>query len=693
MSKIVAGVALIAAIIAIPLTAGVSLGIFFSTASLMANLAIAGLSVGASLIVGGIAQALQHQLGTTIATRQAAADQTIVYGRSRVGGTIIYESITHGNEHYNSVVVHASHSCQGVVALYLDGKQVWFANPSGAPVYIPGTSIPLPLSTATSLFSTVSCSPIPVVSYQDDGLQHYDASGNPYNFGGHVYWETRPGTATQATFADLTVDDPNWPATATVAGHCCSYIQLNYDANTFPNGLPGIRVDIVGKNDIFDPRTGLHGYSENPALIAADVLCNSSYGLQCVYANEVNQAQLIASANVCDESIALASSGYEPTYSCNGIISTNLPPGDILRGIVDSMAGRMTCVDGAWNIYAGYFPGVALSLDQTALIAPIKYKFKRKYRDLVNAVKASFVCPTYPYVSAGPGLPFGQKISGIFDGEWHQTDAPDYAQDVQHGYSSDANLAADNNVKLWLDTRFPFTISVATAQRLMKIALLRNRQQGTGVLTCSLAAYQLQPLDVFEFTYPRFGWSNKLFEVQQTRLNITEPKQGEAARIFLEMDVAETDPSVYSWSVTEELPLNDNLPPTLPNMAYCQPPSSITLESDASTVITGADGLQRSQIKVSWVNPTDAFITRGGKIELQYQVTGAASWAPWSQFDGGITQAYLGQVNDGVNYTVQVRAVNTSGAYSVWVQGSITVANTGSIITTSTLQVNGTTVG
>jgi hypothetical protein len=532
-----------------------------------------------------------------------------------------------------------------------------------------------------------------VTSYRDDGETHYDASGNPYSFGGHVYWETRTGTATQTTFADLTVDDPNWPSTATVAGHCCSYIQLNYDAATFPNGLPSIRADIVGKNDIYDPRTGTTQYSENPSLIVSDVLCNTSYGLQCVYANEVNAAQLIASANVCDETIALASSGYEPTYSCNGTFSTNLAPGDILKGILDSMAGRMTCVDGVWYIYAGYFPGVSMTLDQTALVAPIKYKFNRKYRELVNAVKASFVCPTYPYVSAGPGLPFGQKISGIFDGEWHQTDAPNYAQDVQHGYSADANLIADNNTKLWLDTRYPYTISVAACQRLMKIALLRNRQQGSGVLTCSMGAYQLQPLDVFEFTYPRFGWSDKLFEVQQTRLNITEADQGKASRIFTEIDIFETDPSVYSWSPSEELPLEDNLPPTLPNMAYCQPPGSITLESDASTTITGADGIQRSQIKVSWVSPTDAFITRGGKIELQYQVTGAALWAPWSQFDGSITQAFLGNVNDGVNYTVQVRSVNTSGAYSVWVQGSITVSDTGSTIVTSTLEVNGSTVG
>jgi hypothetical protein len=686
MAKVIAGVALIAALIAIPLTGGGSLALFFSTGYLLGDLAIAGLTVGASLILGGIAQASQHQLGTSIATRQGAADQQYVYGRSRVGGTIIYESITSGNAHYNAVVVHASNSCVGVVALYLDGKQLWFSNPGGAPVYIPGTTTPVALDSVTHN------SPIPLTSYRDDGQTHYDASGNPYNFGGHVYWESRNGTVTQTTFTDLTADDPIWPSTATASGHCCSYIQLNYDSATFPNGLPSIRVDIIGKNDIYDPRSGTYGFSENPALIAADVLCHTAYGLQCVYANEINQAQLIASANVCDELIALASSGYEPTYSCNGTFSSNLAPGDILRGILDSMAGRMTCVNGIWNIYAGYFSGAAMTLDQTSLVAPIKWKFNRKYRDLVNAVKASFVCPTSPYVSAGPGLPYGQKISGVFDGEWHQVDAPNYMQDIQHGYAADANLIADNNVRLWLDTRYPFTISVATVQRLMKIALMRNRQQGAGTLAFSLAGYPLQPLDVFQFTYPRFGWADKLLEVQQTRLNITEPSGTEASRVYVEMDVVETDPSVYSWSATEELPLQDNLPPQLPNMAYCQPPGALTLESDSTTMVQGADGIQRSQIKCSWTGVTDAFINRGGGYELQYQQTGTTTWFPYSQFGGQVTSCYLGNVNDGVNYTVQVRSYNTSGAYSVWIQDSITVANANSNITTSTFQVNGTSV-
>lgn len=643
--KIVAGAALIAgAVILDVVTWGAA------TPLVVAAITTA-LSLGASLLLGGIADALTHNLGTGIATRQAAAPQTYIYGRSRVGGNIVYVSLTGtSNRQLNLVIVHCSHSVKAIPNLYLDGKLVVLAS---------GT-------------------------FHDDGNNHFDDSGVEYNFKGKVWWETRLGSPTQTSFSDLTGWDPNWPSTATLSGHACSYIALTYDAAVFPNGIPGIRVDIIGKNDIYDPRTATNGYTENWALCVADVLTNKAYGLQCDYATEINNAQLIAAANICDETINLQNGDTEPRYTCNGTIQSSQAPGDILSQMMTGAAGRLTYINGQWGIYPASYVTPSLSLSDAGLLAPIKWQPKRKYRDLINAVKASFICPTYPYVSAGPGLSYGQKITGIFDGQWQQTDMPPYFQDTTHGYGSDINLANDGNTRLWLDTRFPFTISVAACQRIAKIMLLRNRQQGQGTLVYNLTAYQAVTLDTILYSHSRFGWTNKILEITQMRFNFKTSDDGTATALYVELDVCETDPSVYAWSSSEELAINDNPPPQLPNMAFCQPPSGLTLESDSSTLVIGADGIERTSILVTWVSPTDAFITRGGSIEMQFQITGAATWNAFSTFSGLVTRAVINGTTDGANYTVQIRSVNTSGAYSDWISAAITVNNAASNFSGST---------
>jgi hypothetical protein len=157
-------------------------------------------------------------------------------------------------------------------------------------------------------------------------------------------------------------------------------------------------------------------------------------------------------------------------------------------------------------------------------------------------------------------------------------------QDVTHGYASDANYIADLITRLWMDAKFPFTISVATAQRLMKIMLLENRQQGSGTLSCSLAAYQAPPLDVIQFSHPRFSWVNKNLEVVAERLAYDNAEGDRPPSLGLELDVVESDPSVYAWSTSEDLGIEDALPPRTFNMGDVGMPSGLTLESDATGI-------------------------------------------------------------------------------------------------------------
>jgi hypothetical protein len=662
MAKIISGAALVAGAIALDVfTAGLATPLTGLALTFVSTGIASALTLGASLVIGGIAQALSHNLGFGIATKQAAAPRTILYGRTRLGGVLTYPSLTGSSSKFlHLVVVHCSNSVQGVPALYLDGKLVVMGSGNF-----------------------------------DDGNQHRDIAGVKYNFKGHVYWEFRSGAPGQASFSALTSEDSNYPSTATLDGHCCSYIRLLYDASIFPTGIPSIKVDLIGKNDIYDPRSGTRGYSENVALCIADVMTNKDYGLQCDYATEIDEAQLIAAANICDEQVGIAAGGSEARYSCNGAFTTDQAPGEIIKQMLTACAGRTTYIDGRWAIYPAAFIPPTVTLDDSCLIAPLKWNWTLKYREKINIVKGSFVCPTFPYVTAGPGLPFGQPIlTGQFDGEWQQTDIPAYAQDPLHGYASDANLAADGGTVLWLDTRFPYTISVATAQRLAKILLMRNRQQGNGTLVCNLSAFQCQAMDTIQFSHARFGWSNKLMEITNWRLNFGHDDQSGSMTMSVELDVNETDPSVYAWDPREELTIQDNPPPSLPNMQLVEDPTSLVLESDASTLVLGADGIQRSAIKVTWTAPADGFVTGGGFIQLQSKQTADANFSGISQFDGATIITTISNVNDGINYTVRIRSVSVSGASGNWVAAAITASNANSnfgnsVSTTATAGING----
>lgn len=175
---------------------------------------------------------------------------------------------------------------------------------------------------------------------------------------------------------------------------------------------------------------------------------------------------------------------------------------------------------------------------------PFRWRQKVSIRDLYNGVKGTYISP----------------VNG-----WQASDIPPYAQDTDHGYTSggspmfpfgDANLEADGGDRRWYDIQLPFTISCPCAQRLCKVELLRRRQQGTGTFIFNLSMYKATVLDVAQMTFPTLGWVNKLLEIQAHRFTLTKQQNSageEVLALATEIDVQETDPSVYAWSPSEEL--------------------------------------------------------------------------------------------------------------------------------------------
>lgn len=320
----------------------------------------------------------------------------------------------------------------------------------------------------------------------------------------------------------------------------------------------------------------------------------------------------------------------------------------------------------------------AVALSEAA--GPFTWKSKVAIRDLYNGVKGTFISPA---------------------NGWQNSDFPPYAQDSLHGYSGpsayegDANLAEDGGDRRWREIQLPFTISPATSQRLAKIELMRCRQQGVGTFAFNMALYKMTSLDIVAFTLPILGWTGKLLEVNAHRLIMN--KQGEMPLLGCELDLQETDPSVYDWNVSEQLAPQGGGTPALPNTREVEPPTSVAAISGSSTTVTGADGISRSRILVSWDPPIDGFVLNGGHMEVRYErVTSPAGtvWTGLPNVDPSVTQVYIDGVTDGQQYVVQVRAVNAAGSSSDWVAAPpVTVSGTASVIPPATIGQGGATTG
>jgi hypothetical protein len=207
------------------------------------------------------------------------------------------------------------------------------------------------------------------------------------------------------------------------------------------------------------------------------------------------------------------------------------------------VANAVVWIDGLINFGLNNVVVVDADLGYTVndLRGGVMWKPKLARTDLFNGIKGTYVSEA---------------------NQWQQSDAPSFAQDAIHGYTNgsvehdnDANWDADGE-RLWRDVQLPFTTSVSRAQRLFKIELLRIRQQGRGGLVGMMTTYQSAPLDVVYLSYVPFAWVNKILEIANVRLVPFKVQAGNGREVTLlgtEIDIQETDPSVYEWDITEEL--------------------------------------------------------------------------------------------------------------------------------------------
>jgi hypothetical protein len=504
------------------------------------------IGLGVTLALNGVTQlltkppaaaAVVNDMGSSsVSVRQPLAPGQVTYGRDRRGGVFTYIVASgFNNQFLNLVITMSRHQLTDIPAMYFDGVQV--------PVDVNG-----------------------------DGTGQYAADSTGIAF---VHWEKKLGAPGEPEFPGLIAQVPSqWTVNHRQDGCASCYIRLKWDATLFPNGMPTITFDILGK-PIFDPRTGLTGYSENPALCIRDYLTDPTMGL-AEFPASIDNSLLIAAANVCDQSVALRAGGSEPQFSLNGSFSLDQVPADILSGLLSAMAGSMINSEGKWKIYAAAFRGTTIpALTDNDLRDSMKVQTLLSRRDLSNCVKGvmrdplnnwqpgDFPCVQNPqYIcqdnNLSPTQNQGQWASGIgyilgdctFDNGsawWCNTPHNSAPGNEPSSGSPLWTLAPE---RAWLDLALAYTISASMAQRIAKIQLEKIRRQIDVQFPGRLNALRPEVCDVVQVSRPaRFGWNPKTFEVYNAQIKVFQGDNG-ANQIGCDLGLRETDAAVYAWNPT-----------------------------------------------------------------------------------------------------------------------------------------------
>ncbi|HEV7264109.1 MAG TPA: phage tail protein, partial [Falsiroseomonas sp.] len=251
----------------------------------------------------------------------------------------------------------------------------------------------------------------------------------------------------------------------------------------------------------------------------------------------------------------------------------------------------------------------------------------RPRRDLFNGVRAVYVDPA--------------KV-------WQPTDAPPL---LASNY-----VAEDGGEQIYRDLEFPLTTSAATAQRLMKVELERNRRQRSVVAELNLSALRVRPWDGVVVALDRLA----PFPARVVGWRLA-PEGG------IDLALAEEDPAVWDWNpATDERATGDSPSVVLPQPGVIAAPASISVETPQTTAF--------AQLAVAWSLVGSAYLA-GYEVELR-----PTSVALWQGFAGGLgaTSATLPTTEP---TALRVRAQARSGAVSGWREAAVPAAPSGLVAT------------
>ena len=659
------------------------------------------ISLGTSIIGGLVGQKLAPKIdppnfgtalesGVTVTAKAPTAPYRVIYGSSRVGGTIVYaETTSSTNEFLHMIIVFAGHEIEDIETIFFNDESIsleTISNDSnGIPIYTP-------------------------------------PSGDEYN--GKLLVKKHLGNDDQVADANLVADVTQWTTAHKISGKAYLYLKLTYDSDVYPNGVPNVSAIIKGKK-VYDPRAtsftassgtvsttnntitlSSHGlstfdratydvngntaigglsngstyyvikvdantiklatnytncvagtpisltsvsgsttqkfnfttFSDNPVLCIRDYLSNTIYGLQ-TESSEINDTNFIASANTCDESVTVTNpSGTEKRFTCNGSFELKQSPKVIIENLLTTLGGFLIYSNGKFKIVPATYLSPTVTLNENNLRTGVSINSRVSKKELFNAVKGLYSEPANDY------------------------QPQNYPILTNSSYQSE-----DNGERIYSEFDYAFTNSSRTCQRLSKIQLLKVRQQISFSASFDMTAFNCDVGDTVNITNARMGWSNKTFQVLDWGFALN----GQDGSLLITANFKETASAIYDFSTDNYTTVSSGKATNLPKSTSVSAPTAITLTDE---LVSYNDGTVIVKMVIELTAATDNF-TELYEIEIK-QLTDANGNAVVDDFKqigrGARTKYEFLNVIDRASYEVRARGVNIYGVNS----STITQAHT-----------------
>ena len=660
------------------------------------------ITIGTSIIGGIIGQKLAPKIdppnfgtalesGITVTSKAPTAPYRIIYGESRVGGTIVYAETTSAtNEFLHMVIVFAGHEVDEIKTIFLGDDIV-------------------------SLETT---------SNDSNGIPIFTPTGSD-QYNGKLLVKKHLGNPDQLADANLVSDVGQWTTAHKIQGKTYIYAKFTFDKDVYPNGVPNISAIIKGKK-LYDPRAtsftassssvsttnntitlSSHGlstfdratydtnsntaigglsngsiynvikidnntiklastyancvagtpisltsvsgsttqkfnfttFSDNPILATRDYLKDTTYGMQ-VEDVEINDTNFIASANTCDETVAVANpSGTEKRFTCNGSFQLSQSPKVIIENLMTTIGGFLIYSNGQFKIIPSNYLSPTVTLNENNLRSGISINSRISKKELFNAVKGLYSEP-----------------------------ANDFQPQNYPILTSTGFQAEDNGERIYAEFDYPFTNSSRMCQRLSKIQLLKVRQQISFSASFDMGAFNLDIGDTVNITNARMGFTNKTFQVLEWGFSIDA---GDGS-LQISANFKEIASAVYDFNTGDYSTVSSGKATNLANAKTVAPPQAIALTDE---LVSYNDGTVIVKLVINLTPASDNF-TELYEIEIK-QLTDAKGVAVTDDFKqigrGARTKYEFLNVIDRASYQVRARGINIYGVNSSTISASHTV--------------------
>ena len=457
--------------------------------------------------------------------------------------------------------------------------------------------------------------------------------------------------------------------------------------------------------------------------VPAGLVSGTTYYAVAHGENNVGFATSLANArsgtkiSITDEgsgTITVARDG-EPRFELNGTIDTDKDPKSVIGAMIICQAATLSYAGGKFQLITASYSTPTLTFDEDDLASGLQVSPKLSRRERFNSVKGVIIDPNnswqptdYPTVSSNAfsvqdgeeivsDLAFdfiispsmAQRVAKIFLLETRQEMIVTgmfklsalrcqigdtiYLKNKRFGFTETTETissvtASTDLITLSAATAFktgdkvtvdsstddpPGGLSEGTEYRVIKVGSTTIRLATTFQNAIDGNYIDITDTGTGTITLTR---PTKAFRV----IDFSLSPNADNDAIYLGVNIAlkETDDSVYDYLTSEEQTVDPSPNTTLPSpFNTLQPPTNLQLASGNDQLGVAGDGTVVSRIKATWTAPANSFVAF---YEIGFKRSSDTNYTT-TVVSIQTEEYFLGPVEDGVDFDVRIRAINTLG--------------------------------